>query len=329
MEKPDLSVQYMGLTLRNPIIVSSSSLTDSLEGVRKCWEAGAGAVVLKSLFEEQIAHETEEAESSYNLPNHPEAGEYVQQMGMRLGPERYLSLIKEIKDSLPVPLIASVNSISTKYWLSYAKQISRAGADALEINISMMPRRKDYGYGEIENRFVRIVDRVRSEIDIPIAVKIGPYFTLLPLLAEKLRQAGASALVLFNRFYQLDIDISGEKLKPGYQFSDPEEIYLPLRWISILYEQTGCDLSGSTGIHDGPGLVKMLLAGAKAVQICSTVYKNSHGRISEMEEFLEDWMTRKGYAAVPEFRGKVSQIESREPEKYERLQYIKALTGLS
>jgi len=328
-EKPDISVRYMGLNLKNPIIVSSSSLTDSFEGVEKCYNAGAGAVVLKSLFEEQVAHDSEEAESRYNLGVHPEAFDFVRQMGMRLGPGKYLDLIRKTKDAIPIPVIASVNCISTKFWISYAKQIQKAGADGIELNISIMPRGQGYDYGEIESKFIRIVERLNNEIDLPIAVKLGPYFTVLPLLAVKLREAGASSLVLFNRFYQLDIDINREDLKPGYQFSVPEEMYLPLRWVSILYEQAGCDLAASTGIHDGASLVKMLLAGASAVEICSTIYKNTHERISEMAAFLTEWMTGKGYTSIPEFRGNVSQIESSEPEKFERLQYIKALTGIS
>lgn len=325
----DLSTTYMGLNLRNPIVASSSGLTGTLKGVKAVASAGAGAVVLKSLFEEQIEAEVQGAHTEDDLAMHPEAQEYVEQMGKHLGPERYLELIAAAKAETNIPVIASLNSVSTKWWGNYAKQIEQAGADALELNIAIMPRDVDEDGRAIEERFRKIVDKVRKNVSIPIASKIGPYFTSLPSFTTALRKAGVHALTLFNRFYQLDIDIDNLKLAPGYQFSDNHEIYPTLRWISILHKNVGCELSASTGVHRGPDAAKLLLAGAQSVQVCSTLYKNGVQQIGVINDFLSRWMDEKGFKSVDDIRGRLSQSESNEPESYERLQYIKALTGVS
>ncbi|MCD6120816.1 MAG: dihydroorotate dehydrogenase-like protein [Spirochaetales bacterium] len=325
---PDLSVSYMGLKLKNPVIVSSSSLTQTLDGVKRCVDGGASAVVLKSLFEEQIGSETLELEELSGLYAHPEALDYVRQMGMRLGPRDYLKLIEDAKKALDISVIASLNCISPKWWSHYAKDIETAGADALELNIAVMPKMRGESSEKVEKLYVSIVNGIRKDINLPIAVKIGPYFTVLTGVAEKLKEAGADALVLFNRFYQLDIDINNLTLKPGYRFSSPAEINLPLRWAAILYDQIGCDMSASTGVHDGDGAVKMLLAGVNAVQVCSTLYLNGIEQIAKILERIENWMKEKNFAKIDDFRGKMSQVESKEPEYYERLQYIKALVGI-
>ena len=324
----DKTVSFLGLTLPSPVVVSSSSLTNSINGVRKAADAGAGAVVLKSLFEEQIEHDVEGAGQGYDYSVHPDAEVYVRQMGKHLGPEKYLDLIAEAKKEAAIPIIASVNCVSTKWWGNYATQLAEAGADAIELNIAIMPRERDEAI-DIEDRYVKIVDKIRRQVDVPLAVKIGPYFTSLPNLAEDLRKAGASALVLFNRFYQLDIDIDEMKLVPGYQFSTSAEIYTPLRWISILSGAVGCDLVASTGVHTGADVIKQLLAGAKTVQVCSALYKNGYEVVAQMNSELDAWMERHGFNSIEEFRGKLSQSTSSMPESYERFQYIKALTGLS
>ena len=325
---PDLSVSYMGLKLKNPVIVSSSSLTQTLDGIKRCADGGASAVVLKSLFEEQIGSETLELEELSELYAHPEAMDYVKQMGMHLGPRDYLKLIEDAKKALDIPVIASLNCISPKWWSNYAKEIEVAGADALELNIAVMPKMLGESSEKVEKLYVSIVNGIRKDINLPIAVKIGPYFTVLTGVAEKLKEAGADALVLFNRFYQLDIDINTLLLKPGYRFSSPAEINLPLRWAAILYDQIGCDMSASTGVHDGEGAVKMLLAGVNAVQVCSTLYLNGIEQIARILESVENWMKEKNFSKIDDFRGKMSQAESKEPEYYERLQYIKALVGI-
>jgi dihydroorotate dehydrogenase (fumarate) len=325
----DLRSTYMGLNLRNPIIASSSGLTGTVKGVKAVASAGVGAVVLKSLFEEQIEADVDGAHTDEDVSMHPEAYEYVQQMGKHMGPEAYLDLISQVKNETDVPIIASLNCVTTKWWGNYAKQIEEAGADGLELNISVMPRNTNEDARSVEERFTRIVDKVRQNVSLPIATKIGPYFTALPAFTTNLRKAGVRALTLFNRFYQLDIDVDNLKLAPGYQFSDPHEMYPTLRWISILYGNVGCELSASTGVHRGPDAAKLILAGAQSVQVCSTLYKNGVSQIGVILKFLERWMDEQGFKTVDDIRGRLSQSSSKDPEAYERLQYIKALTGLS
>jgi dihydroorotate dehydrogenase (fumarate) len=324
---PRLSVPYMGLELPTPIIVSSCSLTNTIGSITRAANAGAGAVVLKSLFEEQIEHDSQADQVDMGI--HPEAEEYVRQMSKHLGPSRYLELIREAKQTVEIPIIASVNCVSNRWWGDYGRQLESSGADAIELNMAIMPRSDNEGADEIESRYLRIVDKVRRNVSVPIAAKIGPYFTSLPQFASRLREAGASALVLFNRFYQLDIDTEKMELAPGYQYSSPHEIHTSLRWTSILSGMVGCDIAASTGVHDGDGVIKLLLAGAAAVQVSSALYLKGMDTISEMVSTLSSWMDQKGFAEIQAFQGTLSQDVSEHPERYERLQYIKALTGLS
>lgn len=326
---PDLSVRYLGLTLKNPIMVSSSSLTGTVAGVRRCAEAGAGAIVLKSLFEEQIEHDAVGTDDDTDVIMHPEATEYVEQMGKYLGPRDYLTLIDEAKQSTDIPVIASVNCVSPRWWSDYTEQIERAGADAVELNISILPREFDESAADVEDRYVEIVEEARSHMEIPIAVKIGPAFTTLPRFVERLRRAGADGLVLFNRFYQLDVDVDALELAPGYQYSSPTELYQTIRWISILHGDIECDLAGSTGVHHAAGVAKLLLVGADAAQVCSVLFEKGVDYLSTMINELGSWMESKGFESIDDFRGRLSQANSGQPEAYERLQYIKALTGLS
>lgn len=324
-----LETQYLGLQLKNPFVVSSSSLTQSLEGIKRAASAGAAAVVLKSLFEEQIESDISDDVHGAEEFQHPEAVEYVRQMGMRLGPTDYISLVEDAKRSVDIPVIASINCVSTKWWGSFATQIAEAGADALELNVSLMPTDPGLGGEAVERAFVRIVDKVRRTVDLPLAVKIGPHFSALPAVAAELRKAGAKALVLFNRFYRFDIDLEKHQLKAANQFSSPEEMHLPLRWISTLYDQVGCELCASTGVHDSDGAAKLLLAGAQAIQVCSVLYKNGYDQLQVLIEGLNAWMDKHGHKSLGDIRGKLSRARSEQPEVYERLQYIKALTGIS
>lgn len=324
----DLNTHFLGLPLRNPVIVSSSGLTGSARGIRQCVEAGAAAVVIKSLFEEQIDVEVNGHGEKSELSSHPEATEYIQQMGKHLGPSNYLSLIETAKQENSVPIVASVNCVTSEWWANYARQIEKAGADAIELNIAIMPRELNEQSGVIEQRYVDIVREVRAQVKIPLAVKIGPYITALPALAGKLCQAGAQALVLFNRFYQLDIDIDNLSAAPGYQFSTPNEIYQPLRWIALLESQVDCELVGSTGVHSGREAIKLLLAGAQAVQVCTTLYANGLDRIAAICNEIAGWMDVHGFNRVDDFRGLVAKAARKDRPAFERLQYIKALTGV-
>jgi dihydroorotate dehydrogenase (fumarate) len=324
----DLSTKYMGLSLSNPFIVASSSLTKSVDGIRKCADAGAGAVVLKSLFEEQIAVQAKDMEENLWLYGHTEAFEYVSKMAMPLGPRAYLQLIEGAKAAVKIPVIASLNCITPRWWADFARQIEGAGADALELNISVMPSDPERTSEDIEQIYLDIVESLEGSIRIPLAVKIGPYFTSVARMAREFSTRGVSALVLFNRFYQIDFDTEKIGIVPGLRFSSPDEISLPLRWIALLAGNVDCDLAASTGVHDGTGLVKQLLAGATAVQVCSVLYEKGIDYISTIIGEVEAWMKAHGFERIEDFRGMLSREVTERPELYERLQYIKLFVGI-
>jgi dihydroorotate dehydrogenase (fumarate) len=348
----DLSTTYMGLALRNPIVVASSSLTGTLEGVKKCADAGAGAIVLKSLFEEQIVAETGALAQYADYANHGEAADYLQGYGMELGPQQYLDLVRGAKQAVGVPIIPSLNCFSNERWASYAKKLELAGADAIELNIGFMPTQLRQDGRTVEERYYRILHEVKTEVSIPVALKIGPYFSSLANIADHLTRdraeapdftvgwcgpstasgkivwSGADALVLFNRFYQFDIDIDHLGLVAGNPYSSSAEIHQALRWVSLLAGRIDADLAATTGIHDGRDMVKQLLAGAKVVQPCSTLFKNGVGQIGVMLQQLQDWMAEHGFSNLDAFRGRLSQERSARPESFERLQYIKLFVGI-
>lgn len=324
----NLSTSYMGLSLSNPIVVASSSLTNTADGIVQCAEAGAAAVVLKSLFEEQIASDVGMSQYNLWLPGHTEAFEYVSKLGMAVGPRDYLQLISQAKSLVKVPIIASLNCISPRWWTDYARQVEVAGADALELNMALMPSDPKRTAEQIESLYSEILEEVKKQVRIPIAVKIGPHFTSLSGTISRLSEKGASALVLFNRFYQMDIDIKKLQLVPGHRLSSGAELSLPLRWVALLAGRVDCDLAISTGVHDGQGVIKGLLAGATVVQVCSALYQKGFAQIGKMLQELEAWMENRKFRALDEFRGRMSQMQSDNPELYERLQYIRALVGL-
>lgn len=324
----DLSTNYMGLKLKNPIIVSSSSLTNNVNGIKSCENSGAAAVVLKSLFEEQIASEIAALEKDPSFSSHPEAVDYVRQLGIDLKADQYLELIRQTKNEVQIPVIASLNCISNDRWIEFAKSIENAGADAIELNIALMPKDFFTEAREIEDQVIDIASSVRKIVGIPVAVKIGPFFTSLPKMAERLQAAGINGLVLFNRFHRPDIDIERVEVISGYRYSTPEEIALSLRWIGILSRQVSLDLSGSTGIFDGAGVIKHLLAGAKTTMICSTLFINGFKQIGIMLDRIRFWMDTHNYQSVDDFRGLLSRKNLQKPAYFERLQYIKALVGI-
>ena len=262
------------------------------------------------------------------LYGHTEAFEYVSKMAMPLGPRDYLSLIEAAKAKVSIPVIASLNCITHRWWTDFAKQIEGAGADALELNISVMPSDPDRTSEEIEGIYFDIVESLKGTIGIPIAVKIGPYFTSVARMARELSARGVSALVLFNRFYQIDIDTEKIEMAPGLHLSSPGEISLPLRWIALLAGSVNCDLAASTGVHDAGGFVKQLLAGATAVQVCSALYEQGIEHISSIIAGVEAWMGDHGFEAIGDFRGKLSLKATEQPELYERLQYIRIFVGM-
>ena len=324
----NLSAKYMGINLKNPIIVSSCSLAHSAEGVKRLSDAGAGAVVLKSLFEEQILADVQKLEMEASAVGHTEEVDYLRQMGMSQKSDEYLKIIEKSKEAVDIPIFASVNCVSDSAWTDYAKYIEAVGADGLELNIALMPKDSKEDPKDIENKIFKIIEVVKHNINIPVAVKLGPYFTSMMRVAEGVRESGASALVLFNRFYQPDIDINSFNFQSKNRYSSPSEMTHSLRWIALLYEKFGGSLVGNTGIHDGEAVVKQLLAGADAVEICSTLYINGLGTIENMLTFLEKWMQKSGYKNLEDFRGIISQKNALQPEYFERQQYIRALVGV-
>jgi len=325
----DLTTRYMGLELANPLVVASCSLSKNLDGVKRVAESGAGGIVLKSLFEEQIQKEMVDDIEQYIGPSwHTEAFDYVNKMGMELGPREYLSLIEEAKKAVSLPVIASLNCVSAGWWKDYAKQIETAGADAIELNIAYIPADVHRASGEIEKTYFSVLDKVKSTLRIPIAVKIGPFFTSMAQFAHDMCRNGASALVLFNRFYQFDIDLEKMEVSGANPLSSSQEMYLPLKWIALLYGRVNCDLAATTGVHDSESIVKMILAGAQTVQLCSVLYKKDVAYVQTLLEECKNWLEAHDVGSLDEIRGKLSQQESAKPELYERLQYIRALVGI-
>ncbi|MBN2415216.1 dihydroorotate dehydrogenase-like protein [bacterium] len=323
-----VSTEYLGLTLRNPLIAASCSLSKDLDGIKKLADSGVGAIVLKSLFEEQMDMETRDIEQYIGPAWHTEARDYVRNMGMQLGPRQYVDLVKKAKSAVSIPVIASLNCISENWWYEYAHKLEVAGADALELNIGFLPGSPGQSGREVEETYFRIVENVKATCAIPFAVKLGFHFSALPWFAWQLADKGAGALVLFNRFYQADIDIDAMKLRAGNRLSGPEESHLPLRWISLLYGKIGAGLSASTGAHSAAEVIKLLLAGACTVQLCSTLYKNSLTRVQEIIDGLQAWMSEHSFSSISDFRGLLSHEKMDDPGLWERLQYIKALVGI-
>ncbi len=320
----DLRVSYMGLQLANPLVVSSSSLANSVEKIEKASAAGAGAIVLKSLFEEEIqaAIDADMAGADY-----PEAIDYVRAVETDAGLAQYRALIRDAKNAVSVPIIASINGVTPEWWIDHVHKLEEAGADALELNIAMLADDdRDCGQ-KVCDFYVQTVSAVAKRVSIPIAVKIGHYFSSIPAIVDQLKWAGASAVVLFNRFYQIDIDTKNLRLKSASPLSTSADLAFPLRWISRLYGRTEIEFAASSGIHTGDDVVKAVLAGAQVAQICSVLYKKGVEYLETMRAEFLSWMDEQSFTTVDQFRGRLSQAKSESPEQYERLQYIKALVG--
>ena len=324
----DLTTEYLGLTLKNPIIAGSSGLTDSVKGVKALEEHGAGAVVLKSIFEEEIAFEYEDVmkEASAGGMNLEQFDYYDFKIkGDKL--EQFTTLIKESKKSVSIPVIASINCVYSHEWTSFANQLETAGADVLELNMFFLPSEFGRTSEEKEKAYFEVIEKVLKQVSIPVALKISYYFSNLGPMIQKLSDTGISGLVLFNRFYSPDIDIDKLEIVPSNVFSTPSDLPISLRWIAIMAERVNCDLAASTGVHDGVALIKQILAGANAVQVVSAMYKQGKGHIDEMLNTLNEWMDKKGFSRITDFRGKMSQAKSEDPAAYERVQFMKYFGG--
>jgi len=324
----DLTTKYMGLTLKNPIIIASSGLTDSFGKIAELERNGAGAVVLKSLFEEQIILEADQnfKEARDNRLIYAEYSETLDYIDVHVSEKelgKYLDIIKQVKKDLMIPLIASVNCISNIGWTGFAKQIEKAGADALELNIFITPFGFDNNCEDTEKKYYKILRKVKQEISIPVAVKISPFFTNLGKVIMNFEAEGANGVVLFNRFTNPDIDIDNINVTVAEVFSNPAEMNNSLRWIAILANRLKIDIAATSGIHDGKAVIKQILAGARVVQVASALYKNGVSYIIEMLKYLESWMDKKGFNYIDQFRGKLSQGKYSRPDIYERLQFMK------
>ncbi len=324
----DLTTNYLGLKLRNPIIAGSSGLSKSVKGVKEYEENGAGAVVLKSIFEEEIVYQYQDVlkEASAEGVNLDQFDYYDYEIkGEKL--KKYTGLIAESKNSVSIPIIASVNCVYSHEWISFAKQLEEAGADALELNMFFLPTDFDRTTEEKEKAYFQIIEKVKNVVSIPIALKISYYFTNLGPMIQKLSETGIAGLVLFNRFYSPDFDIDKFEVVPSNVFSNPADLPISLRWIAIMAERVSCDLAASTGVHDGNALIKQILAGADAVQVVSALYQNGKDHIKTMLDALEGWMAEKGFNSLADFKGKMSQSKSSNPAVYERVQFMRYFGG--
>lgn len=321
----NLETTYMGLKLKNPVIVSSSGLTNTVRKIKIIEEKGAGAVVLKSLFEEQITNEVQHlmGKDPKNA-SYPEAEDYIQTYVKGNSVSNYLTLIKEAKEAVSIPVIASINCVSDSDWTHFAKEIEKAGADAIELNAFVVPNDRNKTSADYEQMYYNIFNAVKKEVNIPIAMKLGLYFTNLFTVADRLNAEGADALVLFNRFYEPDIDIEDLKMTSAEVLSNPSDIRKSLRWVGMLSDKIkGLDISATTGIHDGAAAIKQILAGAASVQVCSAVYENGFDQITKILEEIAAWMKRKDFTSIEDFKGKLSYESIPNSAMYERAQFMK------
>ena len=317
----NLSTNYLGLKLNNPLIVSSSGLTNSVEKIKKLEELGAGAVILKSLFEEQIQAEAGQMISDNT---YPEAQDYILKYTKSNTVEEYLQLIENAKKAVKIPVIASINCISASEWVDFADDIEKAGADALELNIYFLPTKKEISSEKFEELYYEVVTKVRKKTGIPVSIKIGLQFTNLVKLIHNLYIRGANGVVLFNRFFAPDIDIENLKFTAASVFSSPSDMRDTLRWVGIISDKVEkIDIAASTGIHDGKAAIKQILAGAKVVQVCSVLYKHGVEKIPVIKKDIENWMGLHHFKTIDEFRGKMNCRRIPDPTIYERSQFMK------
>ncbi len=319
----NLETMYMGLKLKNPVIVSSSGLTSSVESIKKIEEQGASAVVLKSLFEEQLHHEAGSIISNSGT-DYPEAEDYIRNYAKNNSIDKYLDLIEGAKKEVSIPVIASVNCISNRDWTDFAQKIEQAGADGIELNINIVPTDPLVSSEDIEKQYYKIYESVSEKINIPVSVKIGYHFSNLLYVVNQLQYRGLKGVVLFNRFYEPDIDVDKMKMVSSDIFSKASDIRHSIRWVGLISDKIeDIDVSASTGVHNAEGAMKQILAGASTVQICSVLYKNGLSEISKILKELEELMTKKGFSSIEDCKGNMSYKNISDPATYERSQFMK------
>ena len=329
---PDLTTRYLGLELKNPLVVAACPLTGQIEILRRLVEAGAAAVVLPSLFEEQIDHDQMAVFRFYEsgAESSPEALSYFPELDdYNTGPTPYLRHISAAKEAIPVPVIASLNGASNGGWVRHAQRIQEAGADALELNIYLVCTEPYVTGAQLEARYLELVSAVREVVSIPLAVKIGPFFSSLPNMASRLVNAGADGLVLFNRFLQPDIDLETLKVVPRMVLSTSDELRLPLRWIAILRAFFDVSLAATTGVHTAEDVLKLLLTGADVTMVASALYRHGPDHVRTLLDGVLDWLRAKEYCSVAQMKGSLSQVNSPDPAAFERANYIKTLVNFT
>lgn len=325
---PDLTTTYLGLQLLNPLVASASPLSKKLDRVRQLEDAGVAAIVMYSLFEEQIMHASDELDRylSHTTDHHAEALSYFPDMEQyNVGPEAYVEHLARVKQAVHVPIIGSLNGISTGGWIEYARAIEQAGADALELNIYYLPTDLDLSSGELENAYLNLVWNIRNTVHLPLAVKLSPFFTTLPYMAKRFTNAGAQGLVLFNRFYQPDFDLEEFEVRPQLHLSSSHDLLLPLRWIALLYGRIHADFALTSGIHQAQDIVKAIMAGASVTMLASELLLNGPARLTQLLTELSQWMEEHEYVSVTQMKGSMSQRAVAEPAAFERAHYLRAL----
>jgi len=329
---PDLTTTYLGLSLKNPVVASASPLSRKLYTARRLEDAGAAAIVMYSLFEEQITHESHELDHYLERGTHSyaESLNYFPDLDhYNVGPEQYLEHLRRVKEAVSIPVIGSLNGISTGGWVEYAHKIEQAGADALELNIYYVPTDVDLSGAELEESYIQLVRDVRARVKLPIALKLSPFFTSLPYMAKRFVEAGANGLVLFNRFYQPDFDLEGLDVVPNLVLSTPHDLRLPLRWIAILYGRVAADLALTSGIHSASDILKAMMAGASVSMVASTLLTHGIDRLTHLLHTLNEWMELHEYASIMQMRGSMSQQSVADPAAFERANYMKELNSFN
>jgi dihydroorotate dehydrogenase (fumarate) len=328
----DLSTKYLGLELKNPLVVAANSLAEKLDNVRRAEQAGAAAIVLHSLFEEQIEHDEMDMHELYEhgAESFAESLTYFPEPeSFGAGPDRYLKHIEEAKSAVSIPVIASLNGTSTGGWVKYARLMQDSGADALELNVYFIAADVRMSGQEVESRYLDVVRAVKESVSIPLAVKVGPHFSSPGNMALRLLEAGADGLVLFNRFLQPNINLDEIEISTNLVFSTPNELLIPLRWIAILRGHTRASLALTSGIHTGDEMLKALLVGADVGMVASTLYQNGFGQIGRILDEMSRWMEEKEYQSVDQLKGSMSQEKCSNPSAFERGNYVKVLKSFS
>jgi len=320
----NLETTYLGIKLKNPLVAASSGLTSSIEKIKELADAGIGAIVLKSIFEEQINNEVTSVLKSQPNNTYPEAEDYIKNYLRDNTVTKHLELLKKAKAAVDVPIIASINCVSSAEWTSFAKDFEEAGADAIELNIFYLPTDRNEKPGLVEQLYLDVLYKIKKEVNIPISVKFGVHHSNIVGMADKLKSAGASGVVMFNRFYEPDINLETLELSSSEVFSSPADLRRSMRWVGIVSSSvTHLDIAASTGIHDGNAVIKQLLAGAQVAQLCSTLYINGAKTVTTMLEDLSTFMKKWNFKKIEDFRGRLSYKNIPDPLVYERSQFMK------